>query len=130
MARHGHGVTQRDGDRDQREGVGRRTDDNEPGIKTFHIWLAVLVMCGTVVATGWRTAVSVGEKAGEGNATLRQIGTDVGELKTTMKTVVEEQQAIKMKVQKLDDTTVKYDNAPQRRSSRVPVLSVDGSTIQ
>jgi len=130
MVKPARGMSHRDEDRDQREGTGRREDDRESGIKTVHIWLAVLVMCGTVVATGWRTAVSVGEKAGEGNATLRQIGTDVGELKTTMKTVVDEQQAIKMKVQQLDDTTVKYDNAPQRRSSRVPVLSVDGSTIQ
>lgn len=97
-------------------GPGRRVADRpEPGIKILHIWLAVVVMCGTVIVTAWQTAISVGERAGEGNATLRQIGAAVEDLSVTMKTVVSEQQQIRMDVQRLDNTTVKYDNAPQPR---------------
>lgn len=99
-------------------GPGRRSADQpEPGIKMVHIWLAVLVMCGTVIVTGWQTAVSVGERAGEGNATLRQIGANVSELTATMKIVVTEQQQIRLDVQRLDNTTVKYDHATQSRTT-------------
>jgi hypothetical protein len=106
-------------DGDQRTSPGRRASDAapEPVIKTVHVWLGVLMICATVVITGWQTAVSVGERAGEGNATLRQIVGSVSELTQTMKTVVEEQQQIRMDVQRLDNTTVKYDNTPQPRTT-------------
>lgn len=116
-------------DRDQRSGTGRRNDDREPAIKMIHIWMAVLVMCGTVIVTGWRTAVSVGERAGEGNATLRQIGQNVSELTATMKIVVSEQQQIRLDVQRLDNTTVKYDTTPQQRRP-VPRFPESPSGIQ
>jgi len=115
--------------------LGRRATDAAEGgspIRTVQVWLAVLVTCCTIIVTGWRTAVSVGEKTGTASANMENLTKAVHNLDETTKGLRSDVSTLVLRVQHVEDTRPesRQSGDSARRSYPHSQLSPEGSRVQ